>query len=334
MPRPDRFRAFVATHGDEATSREMRSGMTVDDLGSGDALVRVAWSGVNYKDGLASNFNGKVARQKIHVPGIDLAGELVEAGPDAPVPVGAEVIAHGYDLGVAAHGGYSEFARVPSEWLVPLPNGLSARQAMAIGTAGFTAALSVQALEEGGLRPDDGPVLVTGASGGVGSVAVDILVGLGYEVAASTGKADGAAWLKMLGAAEVLPREETSDASRPLNRERWAGAVDCVGGETLAYVLSSLKYGASVAASGNTGGAGLSTTVFPFILRGASLLGIDSVQCSIESRRSLWQRLATDMRPPHLDELATDEVALDEVGTALDAVLAGKVTGRTVVRIS
>ncbi|WP_212747018.1 oxidoreductase [Sinomonas gamaensis] len=334
MSNTEEFRAFVAVHGDEATSREVRDDLGMESLGDGDVLIRVSWSSVNYKDGLASTFNGKVARQKTHVPGIDLAGTVVQAPDDAPAcEVGAEVIVHGYDLGVAHHGGFSEYARVPSHWIVPLPHGLSAREAMAIGTAGFTAALSVQTLEDRGLRPGDGPVLVTGASGGVGSIAVDILAGLGYEVVASTGKADGADWLKELGASGVISREETSDASRPLNRERWAGAVDCVGGSTLSYVLSSLRYGASVAASGNTGGASLNTTVFPFILRGASLLGIDSVQCPIEVRRALWQRLATDMRPRHLEVLATGEVTLDELPTALDAVLAGRLKGRTVVRV-
>lgn len=288
---------------------------------------------MNYKDGLASKRDGKVAQQKQHVPGIDMAGVLLEGGKDASVEGGSEVIVHGYGLGVTQHGGYSEFARVPSEWIVPLPEGLSARQAMGIGTAGFTAALSVQALEERGLRPQDGPVLVTGASGGVGSVAVNILAGLGYEVVASTGKKARGEWLQALGASDVVPREETSDVSRPLNRERWSGAVDCVGGTTLAYVLSSLRYGASVAASGNTAGSGLITTVFPFILRGGSLLGIDSVQLPIEQRRAVWKRLATDMRPRQLDALATNEVTLDGLGGALDAVLAGEVTGRTVVRI-
>jgi acrylyl-CoA reductase (NADPH) len=334
MSNTDNFRGFVAFHGDEKTSREVRDDLRFETLGEGDSLIRVAWSSVNYKDGLASTFNGKVARQKTHVPGIDLAGTLIETtDASAPCQPGAEVIVHGYDLGVAHHGGFSEYARVPSQWIVPLPEGLSSRQAMSIGTAGFTAALSIQALEDRGLRPGDGPVLVTGASGGVGSVAVDILAGLGYEVVASTGKVEGAAWLKELGATEIISREETSDASRPLNRERWAGAVDCVGGSTLTYVLSSLRYGASVAASGNTGGIAVNTTVFPFILRGVSLLGIDSVQCPIEIRRALWQRLATDMRPPHLDALATDEVTLDELPETLDGILAGRIKGRTVVRI-
>jgi putative YhdH/YhfP family quinone oxidoreductase len=204
---------------------------------------------------------------------------------------------------------------------------------MTLGTAGFTAALSVVALEEHGLRPEAGPVLVTGATGGVGSVAVSILAARGYEVTAVTGKPDAADWLGSLGATEVVDRTAL-DATRPLQRETWAGAVDCVGGETLAAVLASLRYGGAVAASGNTGGVGLPTTVFPFILRGVSLLGIDSVRCPIERRRQIWARLADDLRPPALEALATDEVALADVPAALERILAGGARGRTLVAVS
>ncbi len=246
---------------------------------------------------------------------------------------GQSVLVHGYDLGVAHHGGYAEYARVPAGWVVPLPDGLSARQAMTLGTAGFTAALSVVALEDHGLVPGAGPVLVTGATGGVGSVAVSVLAGRGHEVTAVTGKAEAAGWLRSLGAADVVDRS-AFDASRPLQRERWAGAVDCVGGETLAAVLASLRYGAAVAASGNTGGTAVPTTVFPFILRGVSLLGIDSVQCPIDRRREVWTRLAGDLRPSSLDDLATDEVPLAEVPSALGRILDGGARGRTLVRVS
>ncbi|MBT2273348.1 oxidoreductase [Rhodococcus qingshengii] len=330
---PDSFDAFVVDKADDGTVTRGRRRFEADDLGPGDVTIRVAWSGVNYKDALASTATGKVARQYPLVPGIDLAGEVVD-GPAGLTP-GTEVLVHGYDLGVAHHGGFGEYARVPADWIVPLPAGLDARTSMLLGTAGFTAALSVQLLEQRGLRPGTGPVLVTGASGGVGSVAVGILAGRGYEVVASSGKPEAATYLKGLGAAEVIDRAETSQqGSRPLERERWAGAVDCVGGDTLAYVLRTLRVGAAVAASGNTGGVQLSTSVFPFILRGAALLGVDSVRCPIEDRRALWQRLAGDLRPNGLDTLATRVVGLAELEPELDAILSGQKWGRTLVAVS
>ena len=318
------MRAFVTEQGDDGVTRGVRD-LETDDLGEGDVLVKVAWSSVNYKDALAASGNkGQVARISPLVPGIDLAGTIEDGG--------SEVLAHGYDLGVAHHGGYAEYARVPSDWIVPLPDGLSARQAMAIGTAGYTAARCVMALEAVGLSSDDGPVLVTGASGGVGSTAVDILAARGYEVVASSGK--DPEFLKSLGAAEVISREEAAgDAGRPLEKSRWAGAVDCVGGDVLAGVLRSLRYNAAVAACGNTGGVKLPTTVLPFILRGVSLLGVDSVQTPLEERIETWRRLADDLRPPHLDEAIAREIALEEVEEALDAILRGELQGRTIVRI-
>ncbi|MFL6180783.1 MAG: oxidoreductase [Actinomycetes bacterium] len=329
---PAKFSALVVQREGDGVMRQVRQ-LTFDQLGDGDALVKVSWSGINYKDGLASTPQGKVARIDPIIPGVDLAGEIVEPG-ESGLAVGTEVIVHGYDLGVAHHGGFSEYARVPSSWIVPLPEGLTARQAMVIGTAGFTAALSVHALEQHGLMPDSGPVLVTGATGGVGSVAVGILAGRGYEVTASSGKADAGGFLRELGAAEVLPREETSGPGKPLERERWAGAVDCVGGSTLPYILRTLKYGGAVAASGNTGGIALESTVFPFILRSVALIGIDSVQMPLEQRREVWERMATDLRPRGLDRIGTREIALDELPDALDAVLAGANTGRTLVHLS
>ncbi|MGX5653351.1 acrylyl-CoA reductase family protein [Geodermatophilus nigrescens] len=324
-------RALVTDSSDERAGVRLRE-LPVAELGDGDVLVAVSWSSVNYKDGLASRKDGKVARIDPLVPGIDLAGTVAEPGSSG-LAVGTPVLVHGYDLGVAHHGGYAEFARVPAGWVVPLPPGLDERQAMTLGTAGFTAALSVVALEEHGLPAGAGPVLVTGATGGVGSVAVAILAARGHAVTAVTGKPEAAFWLHSLGATSVIDRSAL-DAKRPLQRELWAGAVDCVGGETLAAVLASLRYGAAVAASGNTGGATLPTTVFPFILRGVSLLGIDSVQCPIERRRSVWGRLADDLRPPALDALATDEVPLDGVPAALQRILAGQARGRTLVKIS
>jgi acrylyl-CoA reductase (NADPH) len=328
---PATFSALVVQRDGDDAVREVRQ-LTLVELGDGDVLIKVRWSGINYKDGLASTPKGKVARIDPIIPGVDLAGEIVEPG-ESGLPVGTEVIVHGYDLGVAHHGGFSEYARVPSSWIVPLPEGLTTKQAMAIGTAGFTAALSVHALEQHGLTPGSGPVLVTGATGGVGSVSVGILAERGYEVAASSGKPDAEGFLKELGATQVLPREETSGPGKPLERERWAGAVDCVGASTLPYILRTLKYGGAVAASGNTGGIALESTVFPFILRSVALIGIDSVQMPLEERRRVWRRIATDLRPRGLDGIGTREVTLAELPDALDAVLAGANTGRTLVRL-
>lgn len=331
MPR-ELFRAFVVDHADGQAHRAIQH-LTEDQLGDGDVLVRVEYSGINFKDGLASIANGNVARLSTIVPGIDLAGVVIESGADH-IREGDRVLVHGYDTGVKHHGGFSEYAKIPAGWVVTLPDGLTARQAMSLGTAGFTAALSVVALEEHGLRPDSGPVLVTGASGGLGSVAVGILSARGYQVTASTGKEASRGWLTQLGAAEVVDRAETSGNTKPLQRERWAGAIDCVGGSTLAQTLATLRYGAAVAASGNTGGIDLPTTVFPFILRGVALLGIDSVQCDITRRKALWQRLATDLRPQALDDIATSEVSLGDLPHALDRVLRGDTQGRTLVNPS
>jgi putative YhdH/YhfP family quinone oxidoreductase len=241
-------------------------------------------------------------------------------------------MAHGYDLGVARHGGFAEYQRVPAGWVVPLDRGLGARDAMAIGTAGFTAAMSVAALEDRGLKPGDGPVLVTGASGGVGSTAVAILAERGHEVWAATGKADEADRLRAIGASGILDRDEVTAEGKPLESERWAGAVDAVGAATLPYVLRTLRTGAAVASSGNASGPRLETTVFPFILRGVALLGMDSAQMAIDRRRAIWSRLATDLRPRALGEHVT-EVTLDTLEVALDGILAGAARGRWVVRI-
>jgi acrylyl-CoA reductase (NADPH) len=331
MSLPPVTSALVADQSEGDGVLERRP-LALSELGAGDVTIQVTWSSVNYKDALASRKSGKVARISPLVPGIDLAGVVVDAG-SSDISTDQEVLVHGYDLGVAHHGGFSGYARVPAEWVVPLPAGLTDREAMVLGTAGFTAALSVLALEEHGLRPGQGPVLVTGATGGVGSVAVSILAARGHEVTAVTGKAEAAEWLTFLGAAQVVGREAVSGSSRPLEKETWAGAVDCVGGEILAHVVASLRYGAAVAASGNTGGTAVATSVFPFILRGVSLLGIDSVRCPLERRIEVWRRLATDLRPPSVDALATGEVTLDDVPGALDRILTGGARGRTVVRI-
>jgi putative YhdH/YhfP family quinone oxidoreductase len=328
---PARFRAFVAEKVDDRVERAVRE-LGPEDLPPGEVAIRVAWSSVNYKDGLATIPNGKVARISPLIPGIDMAGTVI-ASDDPAIGVGDEVIAHGYDFGVARHGGYAEYERVPAGWVVPLPAGLSVRDAMAIGTAGFTAGMSVIALEARGLGPDHGPVLVTGATGGVGRTALAILVERGYEAWASTGKAEAHEELLALGAAGIVPRDEViAENARPLESERWAAAVDSVGGATLPYLLRTLRYGGAVAASGNTGGAAFSTTVFPFILRGVALLGIDSAGLPIAERRRIWDRLAEDLRPRALGEAIT-EVTLDGLEPALDGILAGRARGRWIVRI-
>jgi acrylyl-CoA reductase (NADPH) len=251
------------------------------------------------------------------------------------VPAGSAILAHGYDLGVARHGGYGAFTRLPAGYVVPLPAGLTGRSAMAIGTAGFTAAMSVAALERHGLRAGDGPVLVTGASGGVGSVAVAILAARGHEVWAATGKPDEEGRLRGLGATGLVARDEcTAESPRPLESARWAGAVDTVGAATLPYVLRTLRQGAAVASSGNASGAKLDTTVLPFILRGVALLGMDSSSMEIGERRALWARIATDLRPNGLDDdTGVTEVALTDLDGALDAILGGRARGRWVVRV-
>jgi acrylyl-CoA reductase (NADPH) len=330
---PVAFRAYVVEKTEGGVARGVRSFAAVD-LPDDRVEVRVDWSSVNYKDALATTADGKVARINPLIPGIDLAGEVV-GSDDAEVPIGSQVLAHGYDLGVARHGGFSSFTRVPADYVVPLPAGLDGRSAMAIGTAGFTAAMSVAALERHGLAAGDGPVVVTGASGGVGSVAVAILAARGHEVWAATGKPEEEARLRSLGAAGLVPRDECTAASaRPLESARWAGAVDTVGAATLPWVLRTLRPGAAVASSGNASGAKLDTTVLPFILRGVALLGMDSANMPIAERRALWARIATDLRPNGLDaDAGVTEVALADLDGALDAILAGNARGRWVVRV-
>jgi len=324
----DTFRAYLATQTDGPTERALTE-LSLADLPTDGVLIDVEYSSVNYKDGLATTASGKVARISPLIPGIDLAGTVLADGTDE-FPVGSAVIAHGYDIGVARHGGYAERARVPADWLVTLPAGMTTRDAMAIGTAGFTAALSIVALEDSGIAPDDGPILVTGATGGVGSTAVNILGAKGYEVVASSGKPEAVDYLTSLGAARVIDRTELSEPGKPLQREIYAGAVDCVGGQTLANVLAQISYGGAVAASGLTGGANLPTTVMPFILRGVSLLGIDSVQTPIAKRRAVWERLGGDLKPSSLALIGKD-LTLYELDDTLDAILEGKAFGRTVI---
>jgi putative YhdH/YhfP family quinone oxidoreductase len=329
----DTFRALVVDKAADGVSLDLKNWST-DQLMPGEVTIRVEYSSINYKDGLAVRADGRVVRDYPLIPGIDLAG-VVESSQDSRYNPGDRVLAHGYDIGVAHHGGLAEVARVPAGWVVPLPSALTARQAMALGTAGFTAALSVVRLEEAHLTPDAGPVLVTGASGGVGSTAIDILAARGYEVVASTGSADAHEYLRSIGASEILDRAETSaESSRPMERGRWAGAVDAVGGATLAYLLRTTNYGGSIAISGNAGGVAFSSTVFPFILRAVNVLGIDSVAVPIQWRIAIWERLATDLRPPHLDDSITHEISLEQAPAVLDKIVRGEVQGRTVVRVA
>ncbi|MBF6328842.1 oxidoreductase [Nocardia transvalensis] len=304
-----------------------------DFLGPGTVTIKVHYTSANFKDGLAITPGGGVVRTYPIIPGIDIVGE-VAASEDPHFAPGDAVVAHGYEIGVSHNGGFAEYARVPAEWVVKL-DGLTTREAAALGTAGFTAAMSVQALLDRGLTPDAGPVLVTGATGGVGSVAVDILAGLGFEVVASTGKTDAGELLSALGAKSVIGRlpEDPDAKPRPLGKARWAGAVDSVGGKSLAYVLSTIQYGGAAAISGLTGGAELPTTVMPFILRGVALLGIDSAHFPIDQRRALWTRLGKDLKPQHLSRLE-NYAPITRAEEVLHAIRAGHHSGRTILGVA
>lgn len=300
-------------------------------LDAGEVTVKVAFSSVNYKDALAATGAGRIIRRFPCIGGIDLCG-TVTASTEPRFREGDLVIATSYDIGVAHHGGYAEYARVPAAWVVPLPRGLTPKDAMALGTAGFTAALAIVRMEKNGLSPGQGPVAVTGSSGGVGSVAVDILARLGYEVTAITGKDLEHDYLKRLGAAQVLSRHTLEMGKRPLEKATWAGAVDTVGGEPLAWLTRTMKESASISACGLTAGIELNATVLPFILRGVNLLGIDSVNCPMPLRTEVWNRLAGDMHPVHLAAL-TQEIAFAELPQVFDGFLKAQVRGRIVVAI-
>jgi acrylyl-CoA reductase (NADPH) len=301
------------------------------ELMDGDVTVRVEWSALNYKDGLAVTGKAPVVRRFPMIAGVDLAG-TVEQSSHPQWKAGDKVICTGWGLGETHLGAYAEKARVKGDWLVRLPQGMSTRDAMAIGTAGFTAMLSVLALEKYGLTPKSGPIVVTGAAGGVGSVAIAVLSKLGYHVIASTGRMSEAGYLKSLGATEVIDRSELSGPAKPLAKERWAGGIDSVGSTTLANLLSMTKYGGAIAACGLAAGMDLPSSVAPFILRGVCLLGIDSVMCPIELRKIAWTRLASDLDPGKLTEI-THEIGLDGVVDAGAKILAGQVRGRIVVKI-
>ncbi len=327
------FKALIVDKPEEGAVTQTVAEIGEDRLPDGDVTVAVAYSTLNYKDGLCILGQGGLVRKFPHVPGIDFAG-TVEASDDERYKPGDKVVLTGWRVGEAHWGGYAQKARVKADWLVPLPGGLTTRQAMAVGTAGFTAMLAVMALEDHGLTPDDGPVLVTGAAGGVGSVATAILANLGYKVAAVTGRPEAADYLTSLGAAQIVPREQINEVSkRPLESETWAGCIDAVGGAMLARVLGQLKYRCSAAAVGLAGGADLPATVIPFLLRGVNLLGIDSVMQPYENRLTAWRRIATDLPMDKLEAMIQPATLADlpEMGKA---ILKGQVRGRIVVDVN
>jgi alcohol dehydrogenase len=328
----DAFKAYLITQDENRKAGGALTTLAPAALDAGEVLIRVHYSSINYKDALAATGTGKIIRRFPCVGGIDMSGEVVESA-DARFSVGDKVIATSFDLGVAHHGGYAEYARVPAAWVVPLPAGLDLFEAMALGTAGFTAALGVVRMEDNGLTPANGPVLVTGATGGVGGLAIDMLARLGYHVVALTGKPAERAYLTGLGASEILLRSDVDfDKTRPLEAAQWAGAVDNVGGQVLHWVLATMKQAGTVASIGNAASFNINTTVFPFILRGVSLLGIDSGYMGFPTRQRVWDRLASDLKPQHLAEV-TRVIDLDELPDAFGAFIEGRVKGRTVVRV-
>jgi len=316
----------------EGAVRAVIEPVKVEDLSPGEVVVRVAWSSLNYKDALAVTGRGRILRGSPRIPGVDLAG-IVVSSSDTRFSSGDAVIATGYELGMSHDGGLADYARVPADWVVPLPAGLSLLQAMQLGTAGFTAGLAISRLEQLDLAPGNGPVVVTGASGGVSVIVIDQLAALGYEVLAITAKAEQVDALRALGAAEVLLRADVEMGRKPLERARFAAAFDSVGGETLAWLTRVMQQRGLIAAYGNASGTDLLTTVFPFILRGVALVGIDSAATAMPQRLRVWQRLATDLKPRHLASMC-HEIGLDQVVETCAALVEGRHSGRSVVRLA
>ena len=327
----NRFKAFrIHSEGGKIVARFDELGLA--ELSPGDVVIRVTHSGINYKDALAATGAGKILRRYPLVGGIDLAG-IVESSSDARFAPGSAVLVTGCGLSETHDGGYAQFARVPGDWVIPMPPGLDAFTAMAVGTAGFTAALAIHRMEQNGQEPGGGAIAVTGASGGVGSLAIDMLSGRGYRVAAISGKADAVPYLRDLGASEVLLRAGLDLGSRPLENARFGGAIDNVGGEILTWLTRTVDFWGNIASIGLASGAAFTTTVMPFILRGVALLGINSSATRRDWRLTVWQRIATDLRPRHLERIVTRTIDFAELPAAFPAYLAGGVTGRTVVRI-
>jgi putative YhdH/YhfP family quinone oxidoreductase len=329
---PDTFNAF-RIHDDEQGYRSGVDTISLRDLSEGEVTIRVGWSGINFKDALAATGKGKILRRYPLAGGIDVAGTVVASESDE-FQVGDPVLANGSGLSETRDGGFSEYLNLSSDIVVPLPTGLSMREAMGLGTAGFTAAMSLYRMEANGQQPESGPIVVTGASGGVGTVAIDLLTKAGYEVHAITGKVEQFDWLEQLGARQCISRHDLHWGQKPLERTSWAGCIDNVGGDMLAGISRVIDLWGNIACCGMAGGHGLNTTVFPLILRGVSLLGISSANCSIETRRMLWDRLANEWKPPHLDEIITAEVSLDGMDEVFDRMLSGGSLGRTVVKIA
>lgn len=328
----EKFKAYKITEVDKKAGAAFVD-FTLAELDPGAVVVRVAYSDVNYKDALAATGKGRILLRPACIGGIDLSGTVVSS-TDARFAKGDAVLATGFDLGVKHHGGYAGYARLPADWLVKIPQGMSLFEAMAFGTAGFTAALGIVRMEQNGLKPSNGPVIVNGATGGVGSISIDVLSRLGYHVVALTGKQAETDYLTRLGAKEVMLRQSLDLAKiRPLDKALWAGAVDNLGGEVLAWMASSMKVGGTITSIGLAAGTSLNTTVLPFILRGASLLGIDSVNCPMPLREEVWRRLATDMRPAHLKEI-TRTVPFDQLPSVFNAFIESRMTGRIVVDMS
>ena len=326
------FQAFRVYEEDKQVIGRLES-LTIDDLSQGDVLIKTAYSSVNYKDALAVTGKGKIIRGFPRIGGIDTAGTVVESS-DKRFKEGDKVLVTGYELGTGHDGGYSEYTRVPAEWVVPLPESMTAFEAMAIGTAGFTAALCIQRLEENNQTPESGQFVVTGATGGVGNFAVDMLASLGYEVVAVTGKSDKNKLLTELGAAHILDRNNIKLDGPPMEKGQWGGAIDNVGGDILAWLARTMKPWGNIASVGLAGGSQLNTTVMPFILRGVSILGITSSGCPAEYRQPLWERLSTDLAPKHLDKIVTNTISLEELPETCSKMLAGQTSGRTVVAIN
>ena len=326
----ERFKAYKLTETPERKIRAEFVEMTLDDLDPGDVVIRVAYSDVNYKDALAATGKGKILRRASCVGGIDLAGTVVSS-ENGKFKKGDAVVGVGFDLGVSHHGGYAQYARVPAGWLTKLPQGLTLWDAMAFGTAGYTAGIAIVRMEHEGLKPSSGPVLVNGATGGVGSIAVASLARLGYHVVALTGKESEADWLKKLGAKEILLRKTLNlEKIKPLDKSTWAGAVDSLGGDVLSWLCSTMKDNGVIASIGLAASPNLNTTVMPFILRGARLLGINSGESSNDVRDTVWRRLATDMKPPLLKEMART-VPFSKLPTVFDDFINARVTRRVVV---